>query len=34
MLPKETHRVMALAISRAGYLLASINYHQGKRHPY
>jgi acetyl esterase len=34
MLSKETHRVMALAIARAGYLLFNINYRQGKRHPY
>jgi len=34
MLSKETHRVMALAIARAGYLLFNINYRQGTRHPY
>jgi acetyl esterase len=34
MLSKETHRVMALAIARAGYLLFNINYRQGSRHPY
>jgi len=34
MLSKETHRVMALAIARAGYLLFNINYRQGPRHRY
>jgi acetyl esterase len=34
MLSKETHRVMALAIARAGYLLFNINYRQGLEHPY
>ncbi|HEY6463192.1 MAG TPA: alpha/beta hydrolase [Polyangiaceae bacterium] len=34
MLSKETHRVMAIAIARAGYLLFNINYRQGTRHPY
>lgn len=34
MLSKETHRVMALAIARAGYLLFNINYRQGRRYPY
>ena len=31
MLSKETHRVMALAIARAGYLVFNINYRQGPR---
>jgi acetyl esterase len=34
MLSKETHRVMALAIARAGYLLFNINYRLGPRHRY
>jgi acetyl esterase len=34
MLSKETHRVMALAIARAGYVLFNINYRQGPRHRY
>jgi acetyl esterase len=34
MLSKETHRVMALAIARAGYLLFNINYRMGTHHPY
>jgi acetyl esterase len=34
MLSKDTHRVMALAIARRGYLLFNINYRQGARHPY
>jgi acetyl esterase len=34
MLSKETHRVMALAIARAGYLLFNINYRLGPRHTY
>ncbi|MGD0526741.1 MAG: alpha/beta hydrolase [Polyangiaceae bacterium] len=34
MLSKDTHRVMALAIARAGYLLFNINYRLGPRHRY
>jgi acetyl esterase len=34
MLSKETHRVMALAIASAGYVLFNINYRQGPRHRY
>jgi acetyl esterase len=34
MLSKDTHRVMALAIARAGYLLFNINYRQGPGHAY
>jgi acetyl esterase len=34
MLSKETHRVMALAIARAGYLLFNVNYRLGPRHTY
>ena len=34
MLSKDTHRVMALAIARAGYLVFNINYRQGARHRY
>lgn len=34
MLSKETHRVMAMAIARAGYLVFNINYRQGPRHRY
>lgn len=34
MLSKETHRVMALAVARAGYLVFNINYRQGSRHRY
>ena len=34
MLSKETHRVMALAIARAGYLLFNVNYRQGSGHRY
>jgi acetyl esterase len=34
MLSKETHRVMALAIARAGYLLFNINYRLGPRNTY
>ncbi len=34
MLSKETHRVMALAIARRGYLLFNINYRQGLRHTF
>jgi acetyl esterase len=34
MLSKETHRVMAIAIARAGYLLFNIDYRQGPRHRY
>jgi acetyl esterase len=34
MLSKETHRVMALAIARAGYLVFNINYRLGPRHTY
>lgn len=34
MLSKDTHRVMALAIARQGYLVFNINYRQGPRHLY
>jgi len=34
MLSKDTHRVMALAIARAGYLVFNINYRQGAGHRY
>ncbi len=34
MLSKDTHRVMALAIARAGYLVFNINYRQGSGHRY
>jgi acetyl esterase len=34
MLSKDTHRVMALAIARAGYLVFNINYRQGPGHLY
>jgi acetyl esterase len=34
MLSKETHRVMAMAVARAGYLVFNINYRQGPRYPY
>lgn len=34
MLSKDTHRVMALAIARAGYLVFNINYRQGRGHTY
>jgi acetyl esterase len=34
MLSKDTHRVMALAIARAGYLLFNIDYRLGPRHRY
>jgi acetyl esterase len=34
MLSKDTHRVMAIAIARAGYLLFNINYRQGPGHGY
>jgi acetyl esterase len=34
MLSKDTHRVMALAIARAGYLVFNINYRQGPGHRY
>lgn len=34
MLSKDTHRVMALAVARAGYLVFNINYRQGRDHPY
>jgi len=33
-LSKDTHRVMALAIARRGYLVFNINYRQGIRHPF
>lgn len=33
-LSKDTHRVMALAIARRGYLVFNINYRQGLRHPF
>ena len=33
-LSKDTHRVMALAIARRGYLVFNVNYRQGLRHPY
>jgi acetyl esterase len=34
MLSKDTHRLMAVAIARAGYVVFNINYRQGHRHPY
>jgi acetyl esterase len=34
ILSKETHRGIAFAIARAGYLLFNINYRQGPRHRY
>jgi len=34
MLSKETHRVMAVSIARAGYLVFNINYRQGPRFRY
>jgi acetyl esterase len=34
MLSKETHRVMALAIARAGYVVFNINYRLGPTHVY
>jgi acetyl esterase len=34
MLSKDTHRVMAMAVARAGYLVFNINYRQGPRHRY
>jgi acetyl esterase len=34
MLSKDTHRVMALAIARAGYLVFNVNYRQGPGHKY
>jgi acetyl esterase len=34
MLSKDTHRVMAFALARAGYLLFNIDYRHGLRHPY
>jgi acetyl esterase len=34
MCSKETHRLMAVPIARAGYLVFNINYRQGLRHPY
>ncbi len=34
MLSKDTHRLMALAIARAGYLVFNINYRQGPDHLY
>ena len=34
MLSKDTHRVMALAIARQGYLVFNINYRQGPGHLY
>jgi acetyl esterase len=34
MLSKETHRVMAMAIARAGYLVFNINYRLGPKHRY
>ena len=33
-LSKDTHRVMALAIARRGYLVFNINYRMGFRHPF
>ena len=33
-LSKETHRVMALAIARRGYLVFNVNYRLGLKHPY
>ncbi len=33
-LSKDTHRVMALAIARRGYLVFNVNYRMGIRHPY
>ncbi len=34
MLSKDTHRVMAMAVARAGYLVFNINYRQGPGHRY
>jgi acetyl esterase len=34
MLSKETHRLMAFALARAGYLLFNINYRRGRTHQY
>jgi acetyl esterase len=34
MLSKDTHRLMAFALARAGYLLFNIDYRHGLRHPY
>jgi acetyl esterase len=34
MLSKETHRVMAFAIARQGYLVFNVNYRLGPRHRY
>jgi acetyl esterase len=34
MLSKETHRVMAFAIARRGYLVFNVNYRLGPRHRY
>jgi acetyl esterase len=34
MLSKDTHRVMAMTIARAGYLVFNINYRQGSVHRY
>jgi acetyl esterase len=34
MLSKETHRFMAVAIARAGYLLFNIDYRHGRKHRY
>ncbi len=34
ILSKDTHRLMAVAIARAGYVVFNINYRQGPRHRY
>jgi acetyl esterase len=34
MLSKDTHRVMAMAIARAGYIVFNVDYRQGPRHRY
>ncbi len=34
MLSKDTHRLMAVSIARAGYVVFNVNYRQGHRHPY
>jgi acetyl esterase len=34
MLSKDTHRLMAVSIARAGYVVFNINYRQGRAHPY
>jgi acetyl esterase len=34
MLSKDTHRLMAVSIARAGYVVFNVNYRQGHRHRY